>query len=331
MRSAWIAAISSVVLLTGCGRRLPGQSGSSGAAIGIASPKDGSSVNSSSVWLEIHVAGVTLDGTNIGGNDVAGHAHYHVYVDGNAVGDSADAKFLVTRLAAGSHLVTVRLFQNDEQPVAGVPPASVTITIPADAPSLAIQMPDDGAQVDAEAAELTLGWQNFTPGYWYAFVGAVDESPATISSDPTSIIPRLAPGWHDLYVGLHHGDGSEYDPPVLDKIRVQIPSTALGIQITSPADGATVTQSPVLTVSSTNFTIDGNMAGGPPEPGVGHYHIYVDGYDSGHMWQEGYQTSVVLDHIPTGDHDIYVRLMNNDHTSIDPKPVDRIHVHVSGS
>jgi len=328
-RCAWLAAVATVTLLSGCGRGSGGSS--SGPAISIASPKDGDSVNSSSVWIDVHVAGVTLDGSDIGGVDVAGHAHYHVYVDGNAVGDSADPKFLVTRLAPGAHEISVRLFQNDEQPVAGAQPSQVSITIPADAPSVAIQLPDDGASNEASAAELTLGWQNFVPGYWYAFVDSVAGNPVTISSDATDVVPRLTPGWHDLYVGLHHGDGTEYDPPVLDDIRVQIPADARTIQIVSPADGATVNQSPTLTVKATNFTIDGDMAGGPADPNerIGHYHVYVDGYDSHDMWQEGYETTIVLDHIPTGDHDIYVRLMNNDHTSIDPKPVDRIHVHVN--
>ena len=60
-----------------------------------------------------------------------------------------------------------------------------------------------------------------------------------------------------------------------------------------------------------------------------HYAVFgVDGYDSGHMWQEGYGPEVTIDDLPSGTRDIYVRFMNNDHTSIEPKTVDRIRVTV---
>ena len=35
-----------------------------------------------------------------------------------------------------------------------------------------------------------------------------------------------------------------------------------------------------------------------------------------------------LNNIPPGERDIYVRLMNNDHTPIEPKIVDRIRINV---
>jgi hypothetical protein len=330
---SWMVAVGAAVALSGCGgRNIPGFPKGDGVGISFSSPSDGATISSSSVWLSVHTTGVTLDGAAIGGPDVDGHGHYHVYVDGNAVGNTADTKYLVTNLLPGSHEISARLFQNDEQPIPGSSSAQVTVVIPADAPRVHVVNPGAGAINSASAAEMTLDWQNFTPGYWWAYVDSLDAPVSTISDNPTSVVPRLAPGWHDVYVSLHHGGptgGEEYDPPVIDRIRIEVPDDAPAATITSPADGATTNRTPTIHVEVKNFVVDGNLAGGAPQPGIGHYHVYVDGYDSGHMWQEGYAADTVLDNIPVGEHDVYVRLMNNDHTSIEPKPVDRIHLTVT--
>src|SRR5437879_2838045 len=91
MRWRWrVAAILSVA---GCGQ-LPGMSGGGGPAISIDSPGDGQSIASSSVWLHLGTTGVSL--TAPAAAPQPGQAHYHVYVDGLAVGSDWRPGFLVT-------------------------------------------------------------------------------------------------------------------------------------------------------------------------------------------------------------------------------------------
>lgn len=297
-----------------------------GPGISFSSPDEGDEIVSSSTRVRVNTSGVNLAPESIGGEPVSGEAHYHFYVDGAAAGESGEETFLVTDLVPGEHEITARLFQNDHQPVAGAPPASVRIAVPESAPRVTIASPDMGALVSSSSVELTVEWENYDSGRWHAYVDVMEGDPSGVGSDPTSVVTRLEPGEHSIFVRLHHSAGDPFDPEVVDVVHVEIPLDAPSVRILDPEYGATVPRDVPILVEATNFDLDGNHAGGENEAGQGHYHVYIDGYDSGHMWQEGLWSNTTIDGAPTGTREIYVRLMNNDHTSIEPKIVDRVEV-----
>lgn len=333
--AVWTAAIGSASLvLAGCGADgIPGFDKPSGGAprIGFTSPDDGDEILSSSVRVNVDTQNFSLSPEEIGGAPEEGEGHYHFYVNGNAAGEGAGDSFLVTDLAPGQHEITARLFTNDHQPVPDVAPASVGVVIPPEAPRVEIMTPAAGSLVSSSSVELTLWWDNYSSGRWHAYVDAMEGDPHGVAEDPTSVVTRLPPGKHLVYVRLHHSDGEPFDPEVVDVVPVEIPEGAPSIRIENPEYGATVPRDTPMTVVVENFDLDGNHAGGANEAGQGHFHVYIDGYDSGHMWQEGYWPNVTVDGAPIGRREIYVRLMNNDHTSIEPKVVDRVEVEVTNN
>lgn len=297
-----------------------------GPEIGFSSPENNAEILSSSIWVDVGVNNFTLSPDAIGGAPVDGQGHYHFYVDGLAVGEAAAERFLVTDLEPGLHDVSARLFGNDHQPVAGASPAVVTVSIPEEAPRVKILSPGQGATIDSSSVEIQIETQNYNSGRWHAYVDTLEGEPTGIGSDPVNVVTRVPAGRHNIFVRLHHSDGTPFVPEIIDQLVVEIPDTAPRILIVSPGENAQTTRSPTIRVEATNFILDGTSAGGENVDGVGHLHVYVDGYDSGHMWQEGYANDITLNQIPTGTRDVYVRIMNNDHTSIEPKIVDRVEV-----
>ena len=322
---------AAALALTGCGTDgIPGFQNGGGNAprITFTSPGEGDEILSSSVRVKVQTAGLTLAPDAIGGEPVAGEGHYHFYVNGNAAGEGALDSFLVTDLTPGTHEITARLFGNDHMPIADAQPASVSVVIPPDAPRVEIMTPAAGSLINASSVELTLWWDNYASGRWHAYVDEIAGDPHGVSESPTNVVTRLAPGKHMIYVRLHHSGGEPFDPEVVDVVPVEIPEGAPSIHIENPEYGALVPRDTPMTVQVENFDLDANHAGGANQEGQGHYHVYIDGYDSGHMWQEGYWPDITVDGAPVGKRQIYVRLMNNDHTSIEPKVVDRVEVEV---
>lgn len=331
MRAVAVWTVAAVGLaLGGCGTDgIPGFDGPrSGPRIAFTSPDPGEEIYSSSVRVKVHTQGITLAPESIGGAPVDGEGHYHFYVNGSAAGEGAHDSFLVTDLTPGMHEITARLFSNDHMPIEGAPPASVNVLIPVDAPRVKITNPPAGTLVNSSSVELTLWWDNYTSGRWHAYVDEIGGDPRGVSESPTNVVTRLEPGKHLVYVRLHHSGGDPFDPEVVDVVPVEIPEGAPSIRIENPEYGAIVPRDTPMTVKVENFDLDANHAGGENEEGQGHFHVYIDGYDSGHMWQEGYWPNVTIDGAPIGKRHIYVRLMNNDHTSIEPKIVDRVEVEV---
>lgn len=332
MRHWKTSLLSFLVLASGACKteHIPGfEEKEGGVDISFTTPDDGDEIESSSVQVKVRTNGIDLAPDAIGDAPVDGEGHYHYYVDGSAAGESADDSFLVTDLVPGNHEISARLFQNDHQPVQGASPASVRVFVPSTAPRLSIVSPDSGALVNSSSVELTVGWENYTSGRWHAYVDALEGDPRGVASDPTSVVTRVPPGKHRIFVRLHHSEGEPFDPEVVDVVDVEIPDTAPSVTIVDPLYGATVPRDIPLAVEVSNFDLDGNHSGGENEEGQGHYHIYIDGYDSGHMWKEGLWPTSTITGVPVGLREVYVRLMNNDHTSIEPKVIDRVEVQVS--
>ena len=82
-----------------------------------------------------------------------------------------------------------------------------------------------------------------------------------------------------------------------------------------------------LTVTVTDFTLDASKIGQANEPGLGHYHIYLDdaaGDDSLGVSADASMRIKIPEEITDGSHDVRVVLHNNDHTPVNPPAVGSV-------
>lgn len=76
-------------------------------------------INSASIFVPVSFDNFVLRPGDVGGANVDGQGHYHVYVDGSKVGEAVDAAALLTHLSSGPHLVAVRPAENDHTELQG--------------------------------------------------------------------------------------------------------------------------------------------------------------------------------------------------------------------
>ncbi len=117
-------------------------------------------------------------------------------------------------------------------------------------------------------------------------------------------------------------------------------SKAPSIEITSPANGATVPAGNVtISVRVSNFNLVEKL-GQPNVSGEGHIHYFLD-YPApteqgkaaipptGTKWAATPATSYTFGNVGPGSHTIYVELVNNDHTPLNPPVVQSVTFTVS--
>ncbi|MEE9163495.1 MAG: hypothetical protein V3U17_01685, partial [Thermoplasmata archaeon] len=180
--------------------------------------------------LQVDVTGFELDTENYNGNPIAGHGHYHVFVDGAQVGTPTTPTFTIGPLTAGAHTITVNLRTNNHQLFS--PTVEDTITVTAAAPSISITEPMDDA---------TVGPVVFIRMQVAGFVidsEAIDQAPVPgrghihVTVDGTTIdfgvtgtvyaVKDLAEGSHTIQVSLHNNDHSALSPAVSDQVSVTV-------------------------------------------------------------------------------------------------------------
>ncbi len=105
---------------------------------------------------------------------------------------------------------------------------------------------------------------------------------------------------------------------------------APALTIVSPVDGATVDGPVTIHVQHSGIVFDGVKIGQAPEPGVGHWHVNVDGQYA------GLAVSNVLeipnDTFPTisaGEHTITVDLHQNNHAATNPPVEESFQINLS--
>ena len=95
------------------------------------------------------------------------------------------------------------------------------------------------------------------------------------------------------------------------------------LRIISPADGATVDGPVMVRVEHGGITFDGTKIGKEPEPGVGHWHINIDGKYAGLAVSNVVEIpNDAFPTIPAGQHTIMVNLHENNHAVTNP-PVEQ--------
>jgi len=109
-------------------------------------------------------------------------------------------------------------------------------------------------------------------------------------------------------------------------------SASASISIAEPDDGFTVSGDRFeVRANVEGLTLDGTKIGLPAaqNPGVGHWHVYVDGKYAGLSVSD--VISLPNDAMPAiapGEHEIKVQLHNTDHTPVEPEVTDTINVNV---
>jgi hypothetical protein len=267
--------------------------------------------------MVVAVSGIDIDAENYGGSNIPGHGHIHFYVDGVLAGAVTSTVFDFAAFPAGEHTIQAELRNNDHSALS--PAVAATITVTAGDPSIRILEPLAGSTVSTLGFRMRFAVANFTldptnygglpiPGRGHIHVLSGGALLTTPTSDHV-VITGLGAGLVTLRAELRNNDHSPLDPAVSADIVVTV--TAPSITLDPPAPvvrGDYVT----LTWTVTGFVLDSAAFGGPPEPGRGHVHIFVDGtYVAATP-----DTSYALDNLAVGTHTITVTLYNNDHSEL---------------
>lgn len=106
------------------------------------------------------------------------------------------------------------------------------------------------------------------------------------------------------------------------------------VTITSPGDGQTVPTGDVTVTAKVNDFNVVDKQGQANVPGEGHLHFYLDvaaptaqgkpAIPTSGVWAHVSATTYTFKDVAAGSHDIYVELVNNDHTPLNPPVVAHI-------
>lgn len=290
----------------------------------LTAPADGAEVTAP-VTISYTVSGLTLDPDNLGGSNVDGQGHVHIYVDGTYTDATGESSYSLTTLAAGSHTLEVRLANNDHSELDGAVDSVTVTATEAAKPLVAITSPAYGDTIDASSAWVEFTIQNFAlsdniggtaasgEGHYHLYL---DGAYVDYGSDPDGAwITRLTPGTtHILGVELVNNDHSSLSPKVQDAVEITVPSDAYYVELDKPHAGDVLDSSSwEVAVSVDNFELSPEHFGSTTKvPGEGHYHVYVD---------DVYQTASADDSTwlyqqTTGDHIVMAVLAENDHTEL---------------
>jgi hypothetical protein len=237
----------------------------------------------------------------------------------------------------------------DTQPAdtATVTEAATEPATPSSEASISITEPADGWTAEGDRIEVRVGVEGVeldgtkiglpaadNPGvaHWHVYV---DDQYAGLSvsdviSLPNDALPTIAAGSHEVRVQLHNTDHTPLVPEAADAISVEVPQdlaipTPAGepsIAIVSPDEGATVDSRVEVRVAVTGVLLDGTKIGSPANenPGVGHWHVYVDGEYAGLSVSDVVSLpNDAMTSISPGTHEIKVQLHHTDHTPLTPE------------
>jgi hypothetical protein len=176
-------------------------------------------------------------------------------------------------------------------------------------------------------------------GHWHVYVDGkyAGLSVSDVVTIPNDALPEIAAGQHEIKVQLHNNDHTPIQPDVIATATVNFtqdvkftPATgSAAIKILAPAGGAqlSTSQPNLIKVQITGLKLDGTKIGTPPQQGVGHWHLYVDGKYAGLSVSDSISLpNDAMPEIAPGQHELKVQLHNNDHTPIQPDVVNAITV-----
>ncbi|MDA1219982.1 MAG: hypothetical protein O2909_11130 [Chloroflexi bacterium] len=82
-------------------------------SINLLTPWAGQTLSADNVEVKVEIDGFTVDAKAMGGAAVAGRGHWHLYLDGEFMLDSAQGRVMLEPLLSGPHHMRVALANND--------------------------------------------------------------------------------------------------------------------------------------------------------------------------------------------------------------------------
>jgi len=132
---------------------------SAGPEVNITSPADGTHLEDERFTLLYEVANFTLNGSAMGGANVAGEGHVHVTVDGHEIAATANKSVEVTHLKPGKRSVKVALYNNDHTLLDPEVHDEIHVEVPG--PHLAVGHPAAGDSVNTFEVEVEFHVEHF--------------------------------------------------------------------------------------------------------------------------------------------------------------------------
>lgn len=306
----------------------PQDSGTS-ATIAITGPAEGDTYLGPT--LTYSVAGLTLV-DDLDGAPVDGQGHVHIKVDGTYVDATPSLSYTFTaeQLTPGQHEVSACLAGNDHTELGPCDTISLLVLNP----RITLSSPVSGATLDSRGVLMGFTVSDFLlspavgeanvlgQGHYHLMLDGAYFALGTAEAD--AYFTHLSSGAHELGVELVNNDHSSLTFPVVASVSVTVPTSAPDIRVDSPAittgyNSATVP----LTASVENFTLDEDLSGSMSNmPGMGHYHVYVDGV---YTHATGSELDYLL-HQGGGDHVVTVVLANYDHTELGARDTMTVNV-----
>jgi hypothetical protein len=303
--------------------------------IEILHPMEGALIYSDDIHLEVDIMNFTLNGSAIGGNNIAGEGHFHVYINGTLIGPYNETMITLSDLPAGDHELAVHLVNNDHNHLYPEVMDVVHFTISDLRPSINLNKPVDGSyfystdlEVDVAISDLLMnasaigGNNSIGEGHWHLYINDDLIGPYT---DGVVMLSDLPLGTHEIKIVLVNNDHTPIIPMTYATATFHL-LEAPTINIVSPANGTVIDGTSLeLEVEVDNFELNSTMIGGSNAPGQGHYHIYVNDDLVGPYTD----LMVTLSDLPAGDHVLMVELRNNDHSAIGIEAMDMIYFSIS--
>lgn len=285
-------------------------------SVTLLNPAEGEGYYGADIPVRFEVKDFTLDAAGLGGANAPDRGHAHVYLDGELRGDAAEAEIEVADVFEGTHTLEVRLATNDHTEL----DAEAFREFPVAIPIVAVASPSDGAVLASSNTPVSFSVAGFdvlpTRGEADLFgeghvVVKADGAFRDWSVDPLLPVEvtGLAPGPHTVQIELVSNTGKPLSPPVQTEVSVTVPDTAPGVYFdrevaAAPWDSAVLP----LSLTTSNFTLAEPDGTGLPLPGVGNWHLYMDG-----EWVEGAARSeILLENLAPGEHLFEVVLAGND-------------------
>lgn len=295
-------------------------------SIEVVSPMDDSILYKNSLHLEVSIEDLEMNASAIGGENMVGEGHYHIYINDGLVGPFTDTMVMLEDLPAGDHVLKVQLVNNDHTPIIPEVMDMIEFTIASDMPSIMIDGPMEGSIIYDDKLELMLNVSDFMlnatsiglsnvpgEGHYHVYINETLVGPYTNLS---VLLEDLPAGDHVLKIELRNNDHSPLMGDMemfMDLIHFTISDMRPMIDIVHPMDMAIIYKDNLdLHVDILNFMMNETAIGGNNSIGEGHYHIYINDVLVGPY----VNLSVMLEDLPAGDHILKVMLVNNDHTMI---------------
>ena len=216
-------------------------------------------------------------------------------------------------------------------------------SVAAAGPSLAISSPGDGMVVgNGTPVVVDFVVSNFVlvqPGRIGQVVSPteghvdvyVDGGYAWMATRVEPIVLPLRSGPHTILLQLVGNDGNPLTPDVRSSVRVVSTHGPVGgvptIAIVSPVPGQRTGHDVYVSVEVSNFTFT-DAHGQPNAPNEGHFELFL----AGGLRQDlsRYDTGFLVD-LPDGNNTITARLVNNDHTPLNPDVFATVTIFVKGA